>query len=182
VLTVPKTTRDEAFYAGWHDGVTLSTGPWQGLVVPFVVVAESAIAPPSVDGLSAIVGHELAEVTTDPFFDAYLTVDQAHIVWSAFGGTAIAESEIGDMCAAEMSITPSRPAYALPRIWSNSSAAASHDPCVPSPQGQVYFNAAPVLPDIVSVREQSTRGVRLQSCEQKTIEVDLFSDGPTVGV
>jgi len=69
------------------------------------------------------------------------------------------------------------------RIWSNAAAAASHDPCVPAPSGP-YFNAAPVLPDLVTIDLGSmgnleTQGVRIPLGQSQTIDVVLYSDRPT---
>jgi hypothetical protein len=132
--------------------------------------------------------HELLEGSTNPWFStspAYATVDPAHAVWAiATGG----ETELGDMCALMPGagyLQPSDLPYAVQRMWSNAAAAASHDPCVPAPSGP-YFNAAPVLPDMVTIDLGSkgsltTQGVRIPVGQSRTIEVDLYSDAPTAG-
>jgi hypothetical protein len=64
------------------------------------------------------------------------------------------------------------------RTWSNASALAGHHPCVPAPA--VYFTAAPVLTDDVTVPDDgqmtTTRGVDLRVGQSKTIALQLFSD------
>jgi len=132
--------------------------------------------------------HELLEGSTDPWFatgPAYLTVDPDHAAWAvATGGS----TELGDMCALMPGagyLQPSDLPYAVQRMWSNAAAAASHDPCVPAPSGP-YFNAAPVLPDMVTINLGSkgsltTQGVRIPVGQSKTIDVDLYSDAPTAG-
>jgi hypothetical protein len=76
------------------------------------------------------------------------------------------------------------------RTWSNSAAQASHDPCSPSLPGEVYFNSAPVLTDPVSlpvfshgqiVTSVGTKGLLINPLQSKTVELDLYSDGPTDG-
>src|SRR5262249_35150198 len=66
------------------------------------------------------------------------------------------------------------------RIWSNQSALAGHDPCVPIPAGEVYFNAAPVLEDTFEGQVPGvsfkTKSVKIAAGQSRTIEVDLFSD------
>jgi hypothetical protein len=75
------------------------------------------------------------------------------------------------------------------RAWSNAAAAAGKNPCVPAPDGVVYFNAAPVLPDDVAISELAadagpgswngtTKGVKIPVGGTRTIAVDLFSDAP----
>ncbi len=74
--------------------------------------------------------------------------------------------------------------YTVQSIWSNANAKAGHDPCQPS-IAPVYFNAAPVMNDTitVSVFGQSTvvKGVKIPVGMSATIDVELFSDGPTSG-
>lgn len=132
--------------------------------------------------------HELIEASTDPYFataPAYASVDPDHAVWAiATGG----ETEIGDMCALMPGAGYYQPpdlTYPVQRMWSNAAAAASHDPCVPAPPGP-YFDAAPVLPDMVTIDLGSkgtltTHGVRIPVGQSRTIEVDLYSDAPTAG-
>jgi hypothetical protein len=132
--------------------------------------------------------HELLEASTNPWFataPAYASVDPAHAVWAIATGGA---TELGDMCALMPGagyLQPSDLPYAVQRSWSNAAAAASHDPCVPAPSGP-YFNAAPVLPDMVTISLGSmgsltTQGVRIPVGQTRTIQVDLYSDAPTAG-
>jgi hypothetical protein len=132
--------------------------------------------------------HELLEASTNPWFStapAYASVDPAHAVWAiATGGS----TELGDMCALMPGagyLQPSDLPYAVQRMWSNAAAAASHDPCVPAPSGP-YFNAAPVLPDMVTINIGSmgsitTQAVRIPVGQSRTIDVELYSDAPTAG-
>lgn len=108
---------------------------------------------------------------------AYAQVDDAHLAWMFFlGGGAI-----GDMCAQfESSIeTPPDIGYAVQRNWSNASAKAGHDPCQPSPATPAYFNAMPVLSDSLTSHGTTTQGINVPNGTSKTLELDLFSDGPT---
>ena len=74
--------------------------------------------------------------------------------------------------------------YTVQRVWSNKAAAAGQDPCVPAAPGP-YFNSAPVLDDTITMSLQgqsvATKGVSIPIGQSKTIELDLFSDGPTGG-
>lgn len=71
--------------------------------------------------------------------------------------------------------------YTVQRTWSNVAALAGHDPCVP-PLSAPYWNAAPVLNDKVTLdyygQTVSTKGVVVPLNQSKTIDVELFSDGP----
>jgi hypothetical protein len=75
-------------------------------------------------------------------------------------------------------------------VWSNSAAAAYHDPCVPHVSGP-YFVSVPVASDQVTVTvyqgpmsqpvAATTTGVLVQAGGKKTVNVELLSDGPTSG-
>src|SRR5206468_11189841 len=112
----------------------------------------------------------------------YAQVDDADVAWMFVLGGA----ETGDMCAQQASSFTKfaeLPAYTVQRFWSNASAAAGHDPCVPSLPGEVYFQSAPVLPDMVSLTGLPVplKGVQIPVGQSKVISVDLFSDAPTSG-
>ncbi len=110
--------------------------------------------------------HEIGEAATDPDIGVgslsyYMT---SAPLWTVSGG------EIGDLCEGFGSngVSYVESTFTVQRLWSNKSAAASHDPCVPIPTGSVYFNAAPrqskvVLPKI------GASGV---------VDIDVFSDAP----
>jgi len=110
--------------------------------------------------------HEIIEATTDPDIGVgsvgyYMT---NNTLWPIAGG------EVGDLCEGFGSngISWVEATFTLQRSWSNKSAKASHDPCVPIPSGEVYFNAAPreskiVLPTVGS---------------SAVVDIDVFSDAP----
>jgi len=71
------------------------------------------------------------------------------------------------------------------RIWSNKAAKAGGDPCLPLPQGNVYFQSYPKMNDMLTI---STRGATVMALgadiavgQSKTVEVHLASSGPTSG-
>jgi hypothetical protein len=162
-------------FGGYHKSTTIG-----GQEVAYAVV-------PRCGDLTMTTGdasHELAEAATDahPLVDpAYSQVDDADIVWElVLGG-----GEVGDMCAQFPAAFTQFPPfkYTVQRIWSNKAALAGHDPCQPELPGEVYFNAAPVLPDMVSVMVQNQpvtiRAVQIPVGTSKTIPVQLFSEAPT---
>lgn len=177
-------------FGGYHgDAAMPSTQKVAYAVIPRC--SASSFSP-----LTNTLSHELVEAATDPYpnlLPAYAQLDEAHMSWmlSSSGG------EVGDMCEYD----PRAP-YAVPdlggaviqRSWSNLQAKAYHDPCVPQLSGATYFNAVPVLPDVVPVvipdlpglgplagRTLSVEGVKIPKGESRTIAVNLFSDGPTGG-
>jgi hypothetical protein len=72
--------------------------------------------------------------------------------------------------------------YTVQRTWSNQAAAAGKDPCQPAIPNSVYFTAVPVLADAVTLNASgqtfTTKGVKMSVGQSKTVEVDLFSEGP----
>ena len=171
-------------FGGYHNQATLASGT----SVAFAVLPRcSGFVPGATDfeGVTAATSHEWIEAATDPFIftkAAFDLPDGDHLAWRIFPGT-----EVGDMCSDQQtSFYMSSIGYELQRIWSNSAAAASHDPCVPA-SGAVYFNSAPVLTDDVTIDfgegkgPEATKGAKIAIGASKTIEVDLFSDAPTSG-
>jgi hypothetical protein len=85
-------------------------------------------------------------------------------VWTAFG------PEAADACGAvDANLTASESGFTVQRSWSNASASAGHDPCVPVPAGQAYFNVAPA---------QGTETIALTVGQSATVDLHPFSDGP----
>jgi hypothetical protein len=159
---------------------------YQGITNTQIVYAviprcASAGALTGFDAISASLSHELVEAATDPFLDtsaAWAFPDVDHLVWSYVPG-----AEVADMCDLEpSSFQPIVGSYFAQRSWSNASALAGHDPCVPV-LAQPYFAAAPLLTAKQDITFQSqvmtTNGVEIPVGQTKTIEVQLFSDAPT---
>jgi hypothetical protein len=135
-----------------------------------------------VDAFFAAATHEIAEAMTDPYPGAVLLpkaydgVDADHYPWEV-----ALNNENGDLCQLDPGSFVRFPdfPFTVQRTWSNAAAAAGHDPCAPALPEQPYFNAAPVLAEIVTVNGHTTTGVKLGVGESKTIDVQLFSDAPT---
>jgi hypothetical protein len=136
-----------------------------------------------VDAITGPASHEYLESATDPqpqTNPAYLQPDNNDFIWEfVLGG-----GEIGDMCAQFPGVffKPTGFDYTVQRSWSNMAALASHDPCQPSLPGEVYFNSVAVLPDVtLGGGIGATTAVTIPLHTTKTVEVDLYSDGPTSG-
>jgi hypothetical protein len=143
-------------------------------------------APTGTDLTTFNASHEWIEAATDPHPNsnpAYYQTDDDHLSWLVVppGG------ELADMCAFNpgAALLPSGFAHPVQRSWSNASVLAGHDPCVPHASAQPYFNSAPVLGDTItfefSGQKITTKGVHIPVGGTKTVEVDLYSDGPTSG-
>jgi hypothetical protein len=136
----------------------------------------------TLDSLSVASSHEFVEAATDPFpftNGAYQSTDDADLIWSFTPG-----GELGDMCE-YVAAAPQRlvGSYAVQRTWSNASAKAGHDPCVPV-MPTAYLASAPVFTENLMLDPgdgtgpHMTKGVQVATGTSKTIEVDLFSDAP----
>jgi len=134
------------------------------------------------DVISARASHDLVNAMVDAFpisSPAWHVTDDDHFAWSVAPG-----GQPANMCAWQ------RDGYArvvgnfiVQRTWSNAMAAQSHDPCLPASAGP-FFAAAPIFPDTVSITggawgSRATKGVRIPVGQKRTLDVVLFSDGPT---
>jgi hypothetical protein len=171
-------------FGGYHNSITLDAmHNAQNTAYAVIPRCANFDGLHGVDAVTAAESHELIEAVTDPYpmvDPAYAQPDQNHIYWLfALGG-----GETGDMCAqfpgvfTKFTELPNE----VQRTWSNASAAASHDPCVPELAGEVYFNSAPVLKDnIVIAGIGSMKGVHIPLGTSKVVELDLFSEADTGG-
>ena len=173
------------FY-GYHDETTIN-----GQNVPYAIVCscDGSQDNPPVSDLNDIMvtaSHEAVESATDPYFNqgvAYGQTDDNDAAWSIF-----TDGEVADMCEyrTDEDIAAAPATGLVQRSWSNAAASAGHDPCVPQPAGEVYFNSAPVLSDSVSIFDFNgnpwpTKGVKIAVGSSVTIPVKLWSEAPTSG-
>jgi hypothetical protein len=169
-------------FGGYHSDIAYKTTDVAYAVIPRCAKFGGLTG---LDAVSATTSHEVIEASTDPYPStqgtaAYGQVDDNHIIWMfVLGG-----GETGDMCAQNQDsfYAPTDIGNYVQRTWSNASAKAGHNPCLPS-SGQAYFNSMPVLTDKLSLGggQLVTKGVTIPVGQEKTIEVDLFSDAATGG-
>jgi hypothetical protein len=182
---------------GYHGSVT---SPVLGGDVAYAVVPSCAFGGPTTDESTASMSHELIEAATDPFSSdrnvqnvAWYGFDQNHFDWMYFNEL---QAENGDACEfyreAFFQNTEPSFSYVVQRIWSNSSIAGGHHPCVPVPSGP-YFNVTPLglkpvtvtLPGLLTggggPQNTSTMGVRIPAGQTGTFTVGFYSDAPTSG-
>jgi len=168
-------------FGAYHSDFSLS----DGTSIAYAVIPRCAYGGSvGLDDVTEVTSHELAESATDPLFyenPAYQTVkDYAWRLWQGGG-------EIGDMCQGLIWDRDPTLGYTVQRIWSNAAAGAGHDPCAPDPSGDVYFLAAPELPDTIYVANTfgpagaiiETPGVHVPIGSEQTIDVRVFSDQST---
>jgi hypothetical protein len=172
-------------FGAYHSNIKLDTAHG-GALVSYAVIprCSGGHAMSLVDTATASASHELIEAVTDPYPQtnaAYGQTDDDHIYWAfALGG-----GEVGDLCAQDPTAFTKFPElnYTVQRTWSNASALAGHDPCVPLLPNVVYFNTVPELPDTITIGGGafSSAGVQVPVGMSKTIPLDFFSDAPTSG-
>lgn len=146
-----------------------------------LIYAPIARCSPSLDALTVSAAHEIIEATTDPYYytdPAYAFTDDDHFIW-----TIATVGEVTDLCELEPDVNAKLVGgFTVPRSWSNASASAGHDPCVPAPEGP-WFGAQlatekPVKLD-TGVTSIGTRGVEVPVGKTRTVDVALWSTTPT---
>jgi len=164
---------------GYHDSVNVD-----GKNVAYAVIPQCGNVSEST--LSA--SHELDEAATDPYprdNPAFAHFDDDHLAWEFFQQL---QSETGDACEfyrdSTMAPTSELP-FTVQRQWSNKSAAAGHDPCVPAAPG-VYFNVTPLKLENVDVDLSAlggdlatTKGYKVAIGDTKKIPIGFYSDAAT---
>ena len=165
---------------GYHSSFTLN----DGMMIAYAVIPRCTNYPvDQLDELTEISSHELVEAATDPYIHTAPAFDSASdFAWQQNGG-----GEIADMCEYAPGALMSDPqsGYLVERAWSNVESLAGHDPCVPHPDGDVYFQAAPSEFDNVTLSflngdpAVTTRGLHIPVGSTRNIMVQLFSDAPT---
>jgi hypothetical protein len=133
--------------------------------------------------------HEIAEAATDPYPNNAPSIygfDPDHLAWEVWNEW---QDEVADACEyfdeayyTEGSDLP----YMVQRLWSNASAKAGHDPCVPVPSGP-YNNVSPLGLQTISVAAVdangnvspfTTKGWRIAAGQSAKVQVGLWSDAP----
>ncbi len=149
-------------FGAYHNTVSLTNAKNELVVVAYAIMPRCGGEATTTTSAS----HEFVEAATDP--DVGLNLLSYYMTSSLW---AVAGGEVGDLCVdfAGGNDKIQESGFTVQRSWSNLSAAASHDPCVPIPAGSVYFNAAPRVKKIVLKAQGDTA----------TVDVDAFSDAPT---
>jgi hypothetical protein len=161
-------------YVAYHDEVAGSQ----------VIYALMPRCDDTLDSQTDSLSHELVEAATDPHPTtayAFGDVDPDH-AWLYM----VPGAESGDLCEYVHGVDQRLVGtYLVQRTWSNASALAGHDPCVPA-LAEPYVAAAPVLTDTVKIdfgdgqgAKTATKGVAVPLGMTKTIDVALYGDAPS---
>jgi len=166
---------------GYHDLVTVGSTP-----VVFSVTLECA--GQTVADLEETAAHETVEAATNPNAGntplGYVGFDADHLAWDLYTGF---NDELADACEnwqdSYYEESGSFP-YWVQRSWSNTGAAAGHDPCVPAAagpyQGMTLFpseeSTVTVNATAIGGSMSSTHGFKATVGQPLTFQVGYFSD------
>jgi hypothetical protein len=169
---------------GYHDETFTATND----PIVYAVIDERCASLQSADVLAfatETASHELVEAVTDPFTQstyAWTGFDPDHYAWEVWTQK---QDEVADACeyADDAYYLEQAPfAFSLQRAWSNASAAAGHDPCVPAPStpnfDAVALEQQPIMLT-VSTKPIATRGYGVLAGQTATVKIGLYSDAPT---
>jgi hypothetical protein len=166
-------------FGGYHNSVQLPGGAH----IAYAVMPRCNWGQGSdLDQLTSTSTHEFIEAATDPHplvNPAWTGVDDDHVIWQM-----LFLGEVSDLCSsfADSQYKPAGLGYTVQRSWSNLAAKQGKDPCAPNLPGEIYFNSAPVMNDTIGFEYQGqsgqTKGVKIPIGQSKTIELQLYSEGP----
>ncbi|HEY1958521.1 MAG TPA: hypothetical protein VGH28_23045 [Polyangiaceae bacterium] len=149
-------------FGAYHNTATLPNANGVLVYAPYAIIPRCGTKE-STTTVSA--SHEIIEASTDPDIgENVLSYYMLNQLWAIAGG------EVGDLCEGigSSGTTTTESTFVVQRSWSNKSAAAGNDPCVPIPTSEIYFNAAPRQKNVVL----SKAGV------SAVVDIDAFSDAP----
>jgi hypothetical protein len=142
-------------FGGYH-----ASARRNGVEVAYAVIAT---CPGFVDGQSEleirelVSSHELIEAATDPLPDNRpgFQIGDPISSWLALGG------EVADLCLrGDPTATWNENGFVAQRSWSNTAAAAGHDPCVPGQQVP-FFTAAATLTTVPRIPPGGQQDIEL---------------------
>ena len=177
---------------GYHTNTTVNGKQVAYAIVPRCAFGGATTAQQLLDEATQSASHELVEAATDPHPQtdaAWVGYDDNHLSFDFFQQF---QSENADSCEFFKSSfyknTETNFAFNVQRSWSNQSAQAGHDPCVPL-LATPYFNVAPIgaedltvdLSTVGGAAGSKTKGYTVKVGETRTFAVGLYSDAPTSG-
>ena len=161
-----------------------------GMNVAYAIVLQCSYGSKATTPRTVTATHELAEAVTDPHPQSgapgYYGLDDDHVAWEIFMSRNV---ENGDMCEIYRESRYSDTidtgfAFNTQRCWSNASAKAGHNPCVPAPTSAPYYNVAPLDLEKVTMNavslggssRQPSKGYKVAVGETRTFQVGLWSE------
>ncbi len=166
----------------YHFEIPNGAGAGKSIVYAAVNRCDPLFGLTGIDYVTAGLSHEWIESATDPHYitaPAFQSPAAKYSDWALTTG-----GEVADMCTNrdDVYFKPGDLPFTVQRSWSNASALAGHEPCVPAEDG-AYFGAAPELGATVhgSYDGESfvSEGVHVAIGASVTIPIDLFSDVPS---
>jgi hypothetical protein len=161
-------------FGGYHKELTLG----DGTKIVYAIIARCA----GIDQVTGDASHEIVEAVTNPHPVTSPALVGVNAVGEGFA-LFLGGSEVMDMCSgsAKPYTTPADLPFVVQRGFSNRSAAAGHDPCLPA-DGAPYFNAVPLATDALAIAgsSQPALGVKTALGVARTIDVSVVADG-TIG-
>lgn len=166
---------------GYHDELATTANPH----IVYAVVNEGCRDTQDVVSFTTeVASHEIVESATDPHAEtdsAWTGFDPDHYAWDVWNTE---QAELADACEYFPEANYQLPApfdFFVQRSWSNASAAAGHDPCVPLPSG-AFYEATPLGLDTITLTVKSaplvTNGYSIPVGAKRTIQLGLASDAP----
>ncbi len=140
-------------FGGYHNAMTYTDGK---TAIAYAILPDCPTGDPVSDlqEVTIAASHEIIEATTDPgtnntlswYLDQPMAQD-AGVTLNQFRndpwGMTEQFAEVGDNCESILLSDWQLDSGAyVQRIWSTSAAAAGHNPCVPVPAGEAYYNAS----------------------------------------
>jgi hypothetical protein len=123
--------------------------------------------------LTLSASHELAEAATDPYPDTS-TAFNLHSNDAWLGALSYGGGECGDMCTYLADPSWLESGWTVQRIWSNSAAAASKNPC--QPFDNAYYGAAVRTTPIMAMGHKSDGYVVVKRGQSVDVIADVFSE------
>jgi hypothetical protein len=173
---------------GYHSSVSAA-----GLDVAYAIVLQCKYGSKATTPRTVTASHELAEASTDPHPQTgdpgYYGVDDDHIAWDLFMQGNV---ENGDLCEIYResrysdTVDPGF-AYNMQRCWSNASAKAGHNPCVPAPTTAPYYNVTALETEKVTMNATSlggssrlaSKGFKIALSDTRVFQVGIWSEAKT---
>jgi hypothetical protein len=183
---------------GGHHGDTVV----DGIDVAYAVVLQCLNDDGTLDTdfVTEIASHEIGEASLDPFEDpiAWNHIDEDHISYDLMLAFQDENADLCEFFPEAPFPSPELSGAVVQRQWSNASATAGHNPCVPA-LNEPYFNVTPLRQDdvVVDFTElvseladedvtdttlsgvHTTKGLLLDASGRGQVELGLFSDAPT---
>lgn len=167
-------------FGGYHNGMTYTDGTTP-IVYAIIPDCSSGNLGYDFENVTIAASHEIVEATTDPQPESnvswYLDVSpggDAGTTTNEFRNdpwtTAVSFGEVADNCESIPVDTWELDGGDLvQRIWSPTAAAVGHNPCIPVPAGESYYNAS------------TDKAIYVASVgDTFTVDVSAFSDMPRV--